>query len=212
MNFVKVSIVAAVLVLGTFGVYRFVSCNKPVLNTIYDARSNRTIIIKRITDNFVENEPGFRASILKLFKDHPKVMEGAFAYFPTIDAIVKSSFEYEQKEFDAQKPGAYFIHALVDGKPVGYVSFDIQPNGSAYMRQLTVDTACQGMGIGKYLAFSIFTIRPEITKITLNTNRYDVSAVGFYKHIGFAEGPLTPQKDFNPDPKLWLGLEFTKSR
>lgn len=211
MNYVKLFIFAAILALGAFGMCRFVRCNKSVLNTIHDDRSNRTIIIKRITGNFVENEPAFRASTLKLFKDHPQVMEGAFAYFPTIDAIVKASFEYEQKEFDAQKSSAYFIQALVDGKPVGYVSFDMQPNGSAYMRQLTVDPACQGMGIGKYLTFAIFTIRPEVTKITLNTNRYDISAIGFYKHIGFVEGPIIPQKDFNPDSKLWLGLEFTKN-
>lgn len=213
MNKTKIFIIVALAITGAcalFGMYQF-KPDATLLHTVHDARSGKTIVIKRITDNFDESEPGFRASILKLSKDHPRTMDEAIRYFSTIDAVAKASFDYEKKEFETKNPAAYFIKAVIDEKSVGYASFEIQPDSSAYMRQLTVDPDYQGMGIGKYLTYAIFSARPEVTTITLVTNRNDISAIGFYKHLGFVEVPVTPHKEFNPDPKLWMGLKFTKN-
>lgn len=203
------TIVLIILVIALFGMYRCEKHDTAVLQTVCNNRSGHTIVIKLITNNFNENEPAFCATILALYAKHPHVMDGALEQFKTIDTIASVSFEYEKKEFDAKKSGAYFVQALVDTKPIGYMSFKIQPDGSAYMRQLTVDPAAQGMGIGKLLVHSIFIVRPELQKIALTTNRANISAIGFYKHLGFTEGALISE-GFDPDPKVWIGLEFIK--
>jgi len=174
-----------------------------------DVRGHK-ITIKLITDNFSEHEPLFRAVYTALNEKHPKVFEEAIKQLKTLDAVLASAFEYEKKEFEAKEPNSYFVHAVIDKKPVGFLSFAVQPDGLVLMRNLAVDPAYQGMGIGKQLTNTIFDIKPKVTKITLLVHRANLTAIDMYKHLGFYEIPITPQKEFKPDPKDWMELEFTK--
>lgn len=190
---------------GLFIARRFLWPKTSILKMV-DVRGNK-ITVKLITDNFSENEPLIRAVFEALYKKNPAVFNDAIKQFKTIDALTTFAIKTERDEFVAKKQNFYFVHALIDKKPVGYLSFEVQPDKTVFMRELMIDPAYQGMGIGKLLTHTIFDIRPDVTKITLITGRSNSDALGFYKHLGFVEGPI-PQTW--ADPKSWVGMEFTK--
>lgn len=171
--------------------------------------SGQSIIIKPITDNFSCHEELFHDVYTALYAKHPHTMDDAIKQFSTIDALIAFSYAYEQKEFEAQKPNSCFVHAILDGKPIGYVSFDVQPDGSIYARNLMVASAYQGMGFAKRLVQTIFMLRPHATKINLITGRANVTAVNMYKSHGCVEIPIPPTQAW-ADPASWIALEYTR--
>ena len=208
MNKTKVLIITVIFITGSvFGIFAM-QHDTPILDTMC-TRSGQAVIIKPIVDNFSEHEPLFRVVYAGLYAQYPSVMVDRIKQFSSINVIARLAYEQDKKEFDAHEPTAYFIHAIIDGKPVGYLSFTLQPDGSVYADKLLIDPAYQGMGIAKHLANAIFILVPQATKVNLITHRSNLMAVNMYKQHGCVEIPI-PATQAWADPKSWVGLEFTR--
>jgi len=176
---------------------------------IYDKNGKPVIIEQIMSGNLMENYAVFHKAFTELYADHPKVMEQALENFKSLDEFLKFAFEeWERKNFEAKKPNNYFVRAAKEGKPIGYMSFEVK-NNKAFIRNLAIDPACKGMGIGKELTAAVFKIRPDISKATLLVSRSNLPAIGFYKHLGFVEKIPDPMPEFF-DSSTWMGMEMTQ--
>jgi ribosomal protein S18 acetylase RimI-like enzyme len=80
---------------------------------------------------------------------------------------------------------SYFVRALCQGESSGFAYFKHEKNSSnAYLEFLAVDPAYKRQGIGKHLAYSIFSLLPEVTEYTLDTRIFNEPAHLFYPKIG----------------------------
>jgi|GEM_PF-5429905 len=175
----------------------------------FTTHSGQTVIVKPIVNDFDTLEPLFQAVYAGLYTQHPSVMADRIKQFSSINVIAQLAYEQDKKEFDTHESTAYFVQAILDEKPIGYLSFYTQSDGSVYADKLLIDPAYQRMGISKRLVSTIFILRPEATKITLITHRANSTAVNMYKSHGCVEIPIPPDQAW-ADPTLWIGLEFTK--
>lgn len=146
----------------------------------------------------------FESSYRKL----PAIMECILKKYPNLETFLIKAFEDEITDFANKKDGAYFLHAVIDGRIVAYMSFDAKDQ-EAYIRALAVDPHCMGMGLGKELTQTIYSIRPDIRKIELVTRRANTPAINFYKRLGFVESNYVHE---GLDPLLYIGMELNRKR
>lgn len=125
---------------------------------------------------------------------------------------LESAFEEDVPEIQEGIRGGsiYYVRAFLRGELVGLVSFEKMPErpNSVYVRQLAIDPAYQGLGIGKYLLFSIKedpSLLPDTKSIYLVTRRFNQKAIGFYQRLGFRLGTYTRE---GYDPSRYVGLEW----
>ncbi len=156
--------------------------------------------------NLAAEEAVFRNAFIASYGQSPIILEQISKKYPTLDTFLYASFEDENVDFSAHKPNAYFIHAKIGDTVVGYMSFDIRADNTAYIRQLAIDPACAKRGIGRMLLSFVFKSNPTITKISGCTRRANTRAIDFYKHLGCKITECTHE---GFDPAIYIGIEYT---
>ncbi len=176
----------------------------------FQDKAGEMVLIERITTGDLhENARVYFTAYSTWLKAYPGVVaQFVPSVYPTIEAFLQASFDEEAKEFLAQKPDQYFVHAVRAGVPVGYMLFEVKDH-CAFLRSLAIDPIRQGTGIGRELTRGIFKIRPDVGSAWLMVSRENPVAVGFYRHLGFVENvSLAPTQ---MDQKTWMAMEFLKN-
>lgn len=122
-----------------------------------------------------------------------------------LDALLREAFDEEVKDLADPQKDVYFVSASIDGKVVGWASFNPEGKDEIYIRHMVVDPEYQNRGIGKMLIFKSFEQLPQAKKIVLVTRRINKGALAFYRALGFQEASYTHE---GLDPKLWVGYEY----
>ncbi len=102
-----------------------------------------------------------------------------------IDWMYAQSYTEEAIKAQMQK-GDTFLVAYFEGKPVGFVSYNIHEDNCS-IPKLYILPNNKGAGIGKALLNAVLAaaVEAKCTAIQLNVNRYNVAAINFYFHMGF---------------------------
>ncbi|MDF7664740.1 GNAT family N-acetyltransferase [Bifidobacterium sp. ESL0745] len=103
-------------------------------------------------------------------------------------------------------PANVFV-VLMDGEVVGYAELvnparepSNYPN-TAELAAIYVLNRCQGLGIGRKLAQTVFDALPT-KRVVLWVLEYNEKAQGFYRHIGFHPTGKTQTEDNGANPEI----------
>lgn len=87
-------------------------------------------------------------------------------------------------ERDMAEAGHVFWLARVDGQDAGFAA--AYPMGDTlWIRKLYLLAHCRGLGLGKRLIATAQTFFPETSRLALNVNAGNLSAIAFYRSQGF---------------------------
>ncbi len=173
----------------------------------FRTKGGHVAIIEQVTTKDLSAEAAvFHDAFVESYTKLPAIVEAVLKKHPTLEAFLTKAFEDEIADFASKKDGAYFLHAVIDGKVVAYMSFDVKDK-EAYVRELAVSPQYQGIGLGKELGKTIFRIKPEITTVRGVTRRANLPALGSYKHLGLVESSVGHE---GFDPSVYVGLEYTR--
>lgn len=122
---------------------------------------------------------------------------------------------YFQEELEHFKQGHMFwVQAFLNDKLVGWSTFELEPlePNAAYMDLLIVTPEYQGIGIGRYLTFSICSedLFPNVQAINLLVRKVNAEGFKFYHRLGFFE--FDYQRDNFVDTSLLTGLRWEKNK
>ncbi len=115
---------------------------------------------------------------------------------------------YFDSELEHYKRGELlWVQAFEGDRLLGWATFELESEESAYMNLLVVDPDGQGRGIGKQLTFSILSLHPELREIRLLLRKVNESGRKFYERIGFTEFEYDREDNF-VDVSLLTGLQW----
>ncbi len=95
------------------------------------------------------------------------------------------SYDALQKQIEEEKH--HFLLCYDDQTPVGWASYNIATARHCKLQKLYVLSNHQGKGIGAFLIDHVIKQAKQLdaTKLSLNVNFYNPSAIAFYKRLGF---------------------------
>lgn len=97
-----------------------------------------------------------------------------------------SAMATEKEWQDEFKKDNFTIYLIMnDGKVVGNVSYEKNPDGSVYLSGFAIDPEFQGKGIGRQVMNQIMEELASAKKITLMTHPENTAAVKLYSSFGF---------------------------
>lgn len=103
-----------------------------------------------------------------------------------VKQFLHDTFASEVDALEKQKDSVQCVLSEVDGKVVGFATFETTKNpGEVRIRQLAVDPAYKGKGIGKQLVFSVLEKIKDVNHITMQTRFFTGQTEAFYKALGF---------------------------
>ncbi len=125
----------------------------------------------------------------------------------SLDGFLTAVFDEEVADVNDKSKKVYFVTARKAGKVVGFAAFDETKNPhEVYIRQLAVDPASWGSGIGKDLIFSILQKLPSTKKFVVMTRKVNQIARKFYLKVGFTVCNFLHE---GLDPERYIGYEYT---
>jgi|GEM_PF-3471557 len=116
-----------------------------------------------------------------------------------INSSFNTTSDYLQSLFDADRKSINALNfdiilATQEQEILGYMlACYCGENKTIYIHHLAVDTSKHQKGIGKALVKYSEHFYKDADRIALSTRRFNVNAIGFYKHIGFYEADCAPE-------------------
>lgn len=134
--------------------------------------------------------------------------------FKSIGDVRRFYENYFDSELGHYKNGELvWIQAFIHDELVGWATFELEDNDSAYMNLLIVDPLYQGRGIGKHLVFSICAedLYPNIQAINVLLRKVNEQGLRFYEKIGFSHCPEYRRQDNYVDISLLIPIRWESS-
>jgi len=111
-----------------------------------------------------------------------------------IDYMLACRFSDEALRHHVRSAATWLELLRVSGKPVGYCGYELMPHESSDLRaavklgQLYVLQSSRGVGLGRFMLHRIERRARELGRqaICLQVNKRNVSAIAFYRSMGFA--------------------------
>lgn len=129
-------------------------------------------------------------------------------FLPQNRSTTEKLSKYFDQKIIPRLNNKHLIHIAYDhDKMIGFSIFEKWKKKSYYLSEMAVLPEYQGRGIGKQLAFSIFSKTPEAIKLVLVTEKQNKWSQSFYEKIGFTLSSFQ-----HPDyPENFIGYEFLKT-
>ncbi len=148
------------------------------------------------------------SAFMKGYEDVPLVLLDP--EFQSIGDVRRFYERYFDSELEHFKHGELiWVQAFEGEKLLGWATFEIETNDSAYMDLLAVDPAEQRRGIGQHLTFSIRSpdLFPNIQTISLFIRKVNANGRKFYEGMGFSDFQ-SDRKDNFVDLSLLTGMKW----
>lgn len=141
---------------------------------------NQTIILQAcIEDDLIGAEDIFVKSFAQAYKISSENFDG-------FSKRAKEVFNKEFLSFNESTKKINWINAKKYDVVVGFIVFEnTEKPHEVYIRQMAVDPALWGNGIGTMLIGTIFETLPDTNKIVLVTRKTNTIAQSFYTKLGF---------------------------
>ena len=175
--------------------------------------------IFQILDENFEIKKEYYNQAIDLFKNEPESLKLGIELLKMdrqtrIDFMLKRTEnqfdEYFKKSF-ADEEFAHLIFAKnKDGEMLGFVGFhgygrSAFKNNTLQLDPVAIIPNAQGRGLARLLIFSILKISPEIQRIVLDTEIWNIHAQDVYKHLGFTQFNLS---EFGINDSWSVGFEW----
>lgn len=116
-------------------------------------------------------------------------------------------FEGELEQF--KNMNRIWVNAFLDGRLVGFSTFEFGDRNVVYMKLLVVDPDARRQGVGERLTFAICDYFCGVRQILLLIRNVNERGRQFYKKIGFSDFEYERDDNF-VDTSFLTGLKWTK--
>lgn len=152
-------------------------------------------LVQQLRDVFVQ-------SFSVAYKDIPLTVLG----INNLSEFLNAAFDDEEADIKQGNQRDHFIVvARYNGALIGFSSFNALDAHCYYIRQLSINPAFQGAGIGEQLVMSVKKYDSQTHMLKLITRRANMQARNFYvKKLGFTES-VYMHEGYNPEK--YVGYE-----
>ncbi|HSW76646.1 MAG TPA: hypothetical protein VLG50_06360 [Candidatus Saccharimonadales bacterium] len=124
--------------------------------------------------------------------------------FMKFHGIVSENSEFLSQEFDQEEhiyknpnSQSLFYHAIYQGFVVGYISFEVGPNYTVFIRQLAIDLEMgEPIVLIRELLYTIFQAVPQVSLIALVANLEREDIVNALEELGFEHEENIQERTF----------------